>query len=97
MRDLPKAILLWTLGCVLFFATLALVACGAGQKAAPAAPSVDEMSFCYAAVLGGVETVGCAETAPACEAARAAAFEAAPEGDAVSDACYPVRLRLERR
>lgn len=90
-----RALCYWAVGCVLVF--LALVWTSCGPKSAPAEPaSVDEASWCYAAVLGGVETLGCAEVKPACDAARAAAYEAGADGDSISEDCYPVRLRLDR-
>jgi hypothetical protein len=93
---MKKALGLWALGCVLFFVALAIgLGCSSAQKpAAPPAPSsVDEVSWCYAAVVGGVETIGCAEKQEACEAARAAAVPTASEA---SEQCYQVRLRLDR-
>ncbi len=85
---LPGWLLL--VGAVLCLA--AVYGCSGAQKSAP--PSVDETSFCFAAVLAGEqETIGCAETAPACEAARTAAL---PTATAISDQCFQVQLRLDR-
>ena len=86
----------WTMLVGLMLAVIAAVgACSAPQKAADPEPPavVDEPAFCYAAVVGGQETIGCAETKPLCETARAAAAPAAEEASAQ---CWPVRLRLDR-
>ena len=75
---------------------LLVAACkGASGPAAPA-EHVDELSWCYAAVVGGQETIGCAETRPPCETARKTADAAAAEGDSISEECYQVQLRLDR-
>jgi hypothetical protein len=88
-----KALGLWTAAAVLFFLALAFgVGCAGAQKPEPP-PSVDEASWCYAAVIDGTETIGCAETPAACETSRAAALATASEA---SEQCYPVRLRLDR-
>lgn len=93
MKDAPRAAILWTLAVFLGLAALIYVgACAGVQKTA----SVDERSYCYAAVLDEVETIGCAETAPACEAIRKALWEKAAATDSVSEHCMPIRLRLDR-
>ena len=81
----------------LLIALLLVVACSknASDPTAPA-EHVDELSWCYAAVVGGQETIGCAETRPPCETARKAAEAAAAEGEATSEECYQVQLRLDR-
>lgn len=74
---------------------IALALHGCSKLPKPAAPAeVDEASYCYAAVVGGTETIGCAETPELCETARAAA---APGASEASEQCWPVRLRLDRR
>lgn len=86
-----KVLVLWIFASVLFFLALAIGACGAAQKASEPAP-VNEPAWCYAAVVGGVETIGCAAEKATCDASRAALAEA----DAVSEDCYQVQLRLDR-
>ncbi len=85
-----RALIFWTVGCVLLFLTLAFFGCATAPKPPP---SVDEASYCYAAIVDGQETIGCAETPALCETARTAALARASDA---STECYPVRLRLDR-
>ncbi len=89
-----RALVFWTVGAILILFALAWTgACSGAQKTAAPAQRVDEMSWCYAAIVAGTETIGCAEDPKMCEAARLAATPAASE---VSEQCYQVQLRLDR-